>query len=58
MACENLCVPEEYLLEVVNVIRAGVEVIDNISEETEVQLERWCDKMERYMSNKRRKAKM
>lgn len=54
MSCENLCVPEEHLLEVINVILAGLEVVADVTPEVERQLKKWCRENERYMKRKKR----
>jgi len=48
MAKEILAVPEERLLEVIAVIRAGL-AVSAVSDETVVQLAKWCDEEEAYM---------
>jgi len=52
MASEILAVPEEKLVEVIAVIRAGllaVSLADCVSDETREQLEKWCDTEEAYI---------
>lgn len=47
MASETLNVPEEYLLEVIAVIREGLSAIV-VSEVTHERLTEWCDEEEAY----------
>lgn len=47
MASERLNVPEEYLLEVIAVIRAGLNDIV-VSEVTHEKLSEWCNEEEGY----------
>lgn len=55
MAKEVLAIPEENLEEVVRVIRTGLECVGSshylpqISDETRVQLTKWCDDEEEYL---------
>ena len=51
MASEKLIVPEENLLEVVDVIEAGLRgrTKRRISTETKEQLRKWCNEMKAYM---------
>lgn len=49
MARENLSVPEESLAEVIEVIRAGLEVAVEVSEDTRRNLLRWCDEEQEYL---------
>ena len=49
MAAEILSVPEEYLLEVIAVIRSGLAQLSTVSDVTREQLTRWCDAEEVYM---------
>lgn len=48
MAKEILAIPEEQLLEVVKVIRAGLQVVD-VSRETSDNLTNWCNDEEEYL---------
>lgn len=48
MASEILSVPEEYLIEVIKVIRAGLKKV-RISKETSIQLKKWCKEEEEYL---------
>ena len=50
MASEVLTIPEEQLLEVVKVIRAGLQVVD-VSRETLDNLIKWCNKEEEYLGS-------
>ena len=54
MATETLYIPEEYLEEVVRVIRTGLEKVEEsgnlISEEAEEAIVAWCDEMEEYLA--------
>jgi hypothetical protein len=49
MSKEVLYVPEDHLLEVIQVIRAGLKT-EQVSPETREQLTRWCDEEEQYIS--------
>lgn len=49
MASEILAVPEECLVEVVKVIRAGI-IASSLSEEVKEQLTKWCDEEEEYIN--------
>lgn len=49
MAKEALYVPEERLAEVISVIRAGLEVSPDISEETAHNLSAWCEEEDEYL---------
>lgn len=49
MAKEILAVPEEYLQEVINVIRAGLKVT-KVSSSTKHNLKKWCDEEEEYLN--------
>ena len=49
MALEILSIPEEQLLEVVTVIRAGLQVVD-VSRETSDYLIKWCNEEEEYLN--------
>ena len=48
MAKEILAVPEEYLEEVIRVIRAGL-VIASACDVVREQLTKWCDSEEEYL---------
>lgn len=50
MAKEILAIPEEQLLEVVRVIRAGLQVVD-VSRETFNELTKWCNKEVEYLGS-------
>ena len=50
MASEILSVPEEKLFEVIKVIRAGLSHV-SVSEETRIQLLKWCEEEEEYISS-------
>ena len=59
MAKEILVVPEEKLSEVIAVIRAGLEYVDDgygdisiISDETREQLEKWCKEELEYLEGR------
>lgn len=49
MAKEILAIPEDYLHEVIAVIRAGLQN-KSVSEETYSELRKWCDEEENYLS--------
>jgi hypothetical protein len=54
MAKEILVVPESKLLEVIHVIRAGLEYLEAMSDgevtyDTEQMLRQWCDEEEKYI---------
>ncbi len=50
MASEVLAIPEDHLLEVIRVIRAGLEALGkDVTKETQQQLKKWCDEEEAYM---------
>lgn len=48
MAKEILAVPEEYLQEVINVIRAGLKVT-KVSGDVKYNLKKWCNEEEEYL---------
>jgi hypothetical protein len=48
MAIEVLNVPEEYLLEVIEVLRAGLEHVE-VSQSVRLSLTTWCDEEEAYI---------
>lgn len=48
MASEVLAVPEEYLQEVINVIRAGLKTT-KVSGDTKYNLKKWCNEEEEYL---------
>lgn len=50
MAKEALYVPEEHLVEVIQVIRNGLKSTKGISRETRAQLKKWCDEEEDYLN--------
>ncbi len=52
MAKEILAIPEERLIEVIAVIRAGLEITET-SDETREQLMKWCNEEEEeaYITN-------
>lgn len=49
MAKEILVVSEDYLLEVIAVIRAGLDALAVVSDRTRIQLVKWCDEEEEYV---------
>lgn len=49
MASETLSVPEDHLLAVCKVIRAGLKAV-KVDREVREQLSKWCDEMEEYMN--------
>jgi hypothetical protein len=49
MASEILVVPEEHLLEVVEIIRLGLKNHEKTSREVKRNLKKWCDEEETYM---------
>jgi hypothetical protein len=49
MAKETLSVPEEYLLDVIAVIRAGLKEVD-VPAEVYRNLSLWCDEEEDYIT--------
>ena len=52
MATEILSVPEDHLLEVVAVLRAGLKATQHhstVGKKTREQLTKWCDEEEAYM---------
>jgi len=50
MATEVLAVPEEHLDEVIEVLRAGLDVLGKkVSRETRQRLEEWCSEEEDYL---------
>ncbi len=52
VSSEALYVPEESLLEVITVIRAGLRTLKaKVSVETQLQLEEWCAEEEAYMKS-------
>lgn len=52
MAKEILAIPEQFLSEVIMVIRNGLSSTDLsfLSDETVEQLEKWCDEEEEYLN--------
>lgn len=50
MASEILAVPEDCLLEVIKVIRAGLRRVE-VSDEVRKQLTTWCDEEEEYITS-------
>lgn len=48
---EILSVPEEYLLEVIKIIRAGLKTNPNCNKEVKQQLTKWCKDEEDYIKN-------
>jgi hypothetical protein len=50
MASEALYVPEEYLADVIRVIRAGLKAERRLPREVRQQLKKWCDEEEEYLS--------
>lgn len=46
---ETLHVPEEHLLEVINIIRSGLKH-ESCSNEVHKQLTEWCDEEEEYIT--------
>lgn len=50
MANEVLIIPEENVMEVVAVIRAGLDVVP-ISNGTKDNLQKWCDDEEHYFND-------
>jgi len=50
MAIETLNIPEQYLKEVILVIRAGLDITnETISSSVKEQLTTWCDEEEEYI---------
>jgi hypothetical protein len=49
MASEILAVPEDYLAEVIRVIRSGLVHERKLSRETRQQLKKWCNEEEAYL---------
>lgn len=49
MATETLSVPEEHLLEVINVIRAGLKAT-KVTPEVRARLGEWCKAEEEYIN--------
>lgn len=47
MASEILAVPEERVLEVIKVLRAGLHQVE-VSEDTRNGIESWCEEYEEY----------
>lgn len=52
MAKEILAVPEQYVEEVILIIRTGLSNLDYsfLSDEVVEQLEKWCDEEEEYLN--------
>lgn len=48
MAIERLTFNEDMMMEIIEVIRAGMEVVATLRLETEVLLTAWCDSGEEY----------
>ena len=52
MATEILNIPEQYLKEVIIVIRAGLNITnETISSNVKAQLTTWCNEEEEYINN-------
>jgi len=49
MAKEILSVPEDCLLEVIEIIRLGLKMKKKVSKDVKYNLEKWCNKEEAYM---------
>lgn len=49
MATEILAIPEEYLGQVIHVIRAGLENTDDIADNVRARLNEWCDDEAGYL---------
>lgn len=49
MAKETLAIPEDCLLEVIEIIRLGLKHKKKISDDIKYNLEKWCDEEEKYM---------
>jgi len=49
MPGEVLTVPEDHLLEVIAIIRAGLRATPKITPEVKRQLTKWCKNEERYI---------
>ena len=50
MASEVLAVPEDDLLEVIKIIRAGLKATKNVTPDVREALTEWCDDEEEYMT--------
>lgn len=54
MASEILAVPEDHLLDVIKVIRVGLNQVGHeVPKEVREQLRKWCDEEEEYMAEGR-----
>jgi hypothetical protein len=49
MASEVLTVPEDHLMEVIEIIRAGLRATPNATPEVKRQLTKWCKDEEKYI---------
>lgn len=49
MAKEVLAVPEDSLLEVIKIIRAGLKATKKVTPDVRYNLKKWCDEEEAYM---------
>lgn len=52
MAKEILSIPEDCLLEVIEIIRLGLKTKKKISGDVKHNLQKWCDEEEAYMKRK------
>lgn len=50
MASEILAVPEDRLMDVIRVIRAGLKAEKNVPREVRSQLTKWCNEEEEYLN--------
>ncbi|MDP3937516.1 MAG: hypothetical protein Q8R92_05195 [Deltaproteobacteria bacterium] len=50
MSTETLHVPEEHLIEVVHIIRAGLKAKRKVTPEVRRQLTKWCNEEEEYLA--------
>jgi hypothetical protein len=50
MASEVLAVPEDNLLEVIAIIRAGLKATKKVTPDVRYNLKKWCDEEEAYMT--------
>lgn len=50
MASETLTVPEEYLEDVIRVIRAGLKAVKKLPKDVRDNLAEWCDEEEDYVT--------
>jgi hypothetical protein len=49
MAKEILAIPEEYLEEVITIIRTGLKNSKKLTPQVKKQLEKWCKEEEEYL---------